>query len=272
MTSHAPVERAPRPTGPSFRHVALPAEHGSWSLVLEPILLGLLVAPTWAGLALAVSGFAAFLAHRPLKLALGDRRRGRSYGRTPIARKWAAIYLTVALLGLIVGTRLAGLQPLLPIALAVPFMLLFAYFDRKPGRSWQAELSAPVGFSAIVAAIALAGGLDWPVALALWGAMVGRAVPAVLFVRARLRLDKGKPARAAGALLAHLLALLGVGALVAGGWLPRTAALAMIILLARAAWGLSDYRWRSSVKGLGFLEMGFGFLTVVLIALGYRLG
>jgi hypothetical protein len=42
--------------------------------------------------------------------------------------------------------------------------------------------------------------------------------------------------------------------------------------LARAAWGLSDYRWRSSVKGLGFLEMGFGFLTVVLIALGYRLG
>jgi hypothetical protein len=150
-------------------------------------------------------------------------------------------------------------------------MLLYAYFDRKPGRSWQAELSAPIGFAGIVAAIGLAGGMNWPVALALWAAMAGRAVPAVLFVRARLRLDKGKPAQSAGAFVAHLVAVLGIGALVWLEWLPWTAVAAMLILLARAAWGLSDHRWRTSVKGLGFLEMGFGFLTVFLIAVGFWL-
>ncbi|HRO23471.1 MAG TPA: YwiC-like family protein, partial [Promineifilum sp.] len=41
----------------SFKSVALPAEHGSWSLVSEPIVLGMLVAPTWAGLALVIAAF-----------------------------------------------------------------------------------------------------------------------------------------------------------------------------------------------------------------------
>jgi hypothetical protein len=31
-----------------WRAVALPTEHGSWSFVGEPILLGLLLAPGWA--------------------------------------------------------------------------------------------------------------------------------------------------------------------------------------------------------------------------------
>ena len=38
-----------------LRSIALPTEHGGWGFTLEPILLGLLVAPTWAGFGLAVA-------------------------------------------------------------------------------------------------------------------------------------------------------------------------------------------------------------------------
>jgi hypothetical protein len=44
-----------------WRDVILPKEHGSWSLALEPIALGLLVAPSWAGGSLAVAVLAGFL-------------------------------------------------------------------------------------------------------------------------------------------------------------------------------------------------------------------
>ena len=73
---------------PSFKSVALPAEHGSWSLVTEPILLGLLVAPSWAGAALAVTAFALFLFNRPFKVYWADRRRGRLVPRPRLALRW----------------------------------------------------------------------------------------------------------------------------------------------------------------------------------------
>lgn len=250
----------------------MPAEHGSWSLVTEPILLGLLVAPAWAGLALAVAAFAVFLFNRPFKVYWSDRRRGRVYERTRLARRFWLLYGGIALTFAVVAFAVAGWRPFSLFLAAAPLLLVFAYYDRQPGRYWQAELAAPAAFASVAAAIALAGGLAWAPALALWGFMAARAVPAVLFIRARLRLDKEKGANVAGPLLAHVVALLAVGVLVWAEWLPWTALLAMFILLARAAWGLSPYRRRSSVKALGFLETGFGLLAVLLTAAGYWLG
>jgi hypothetical protein len=268
------VERPPA-RSVSFKSVALPAEHGSWSLVSEPILLGFLVAPSWAGLALGVAAFALFLFNRPLKIYSGDRRRERSYERTRLAKRYMLIYGAIAVAGSILAFALAGWRPFVPFLLAAPLLILFMYYDQRPGRFWQAELSAPAAFAAVVAAITLAGGLTWLPALALWGFMIARSVPAVLFIRARLRLDKGKSAGQGdsipGAILAHVLAIAGVTGLVLPGWLPWTAALAAVVLLGRAIWGLSAYRWRSSVKALGFLETGFGILAVIIVALGFYL-
>ena len=72
-------------------------------------------------------------------------------------------------------------------------------------------------------------------------------------------------------LAAHLLAVAAVIGLVWLGWLPWLAIVAAVVLLARAAWGLSLWRWRISVIALGFLETGFGILAVVLAAVGYWL-
>lgn len=63
--------------GVRVRTVALPVEHGGWSLTLEPVALGLLVAPSRAGFLLAVATVGAFLLRHPLKIVADDRRRGR---------------------------------------------------------------------------------------------------------------------------------------------------------------------------------------------------
>ena len=262
-------KQAPRSV--SFKSVALPAEHGSWSLVSEPIVLGLLIAPTWTGVALVVAAFALFLFNRPFKIYWGDSRRGRTYERTKMARRYALMYGTIALIATVSALILGGWRPFVPFALAAPLLLLFMYYDKRPGRHWQAELSAPVAFSAVVMSVALAGGFTWLVSLSLWGFMIARAIPAILFVRARLRLDKGKPISPWGTIAAHILAAVAVGLMVLPGWLPTTAAFAAVMLLGRAIWGLSVYRWRSSVKALGFLETAAGLLSVLLVAIGFWL-
>ncbi len=256
---------------PRLKSVALPSSYGSWSLVSEPILLGLLVAPSWPGLLLAFVGFLSFLLNQPLKIILTDRQRGRQYARTRLAFRVAVIYLLFTALCLAVLIWLVGLQPLLPLALAVPLLIIFFVYDNRPGRSWQAELSAPTGFSAISAGIALAAGWDLAPAFALWVVMIARSVPAVLYIRARLRLAKGKKANSGPAMGAHMLALVVVALLVIAGLVPATAVLAFLLLLLRAAIGLSPYRRDFPTMTLGWIEMATGLTTVLLIAVGYWL-
>lgn len=252
-----------------LKSVALPASYGSWSLVSEPILLGLMVAPTWPGLLMAVTGFLSFLLNQPLKIIAADRQRGRQYARTRLALRVAIIYLLLIAFCLALVIFLVGPQPLMPLLLAVPLLVIFFVYDNRPGRSWQAELAAPTGFSAISAAIALAAGWDLIPALALWAIMIARSVPAVLYVRARLRLAKGKPASSNSAMGAHMLALVVVALLSITGLVPPTAVLAFLLLMLRAAIGLSPYRRDLAPMTLGWIETAVGLITVLLIAAGY---
>lgn len=66
----------------TLRSVALPTEHGGWGLTLEPVLLGLLLRWSGAGLCLGVAAFVAFMARTPLKVVLVDARRRRVLPRT----------------------------------------------------------------------------------------------------------------------------------------------------------------------------------------------
>ena len=254
-----------------LKSVALPASYGSWSLVSEPILLGLLVAPSWPGVLLAFCGLLSFLLNQPLKIILSDRQRGRQYARTRLALRVAVVYLLLIALVLAVIIWWVGLQPLLPLILAVPLLIVFIVYNQRPGRSWQAELSAPTAFSAITASIALAAGWDLAPAFALWVLMIARSVPAVLYVRARLRLAKGKEAQSGPAMGAHMLALVVVALLSFPGLVPPTAVLAFLLLLLRAAIGLSPYRRDYAPMTLGWIETAVGLMTVLLIALGYWL-
>jgi YwiC-like protein len=100
---------------------ALPVEHGGWGISLEPVLLGLLVAPSPAGLWLALATLGAFLARRPLKIVAGDRRRGREFARTPVARRFVLLYGAVALACFVLLVlNVPNYLFLWPLALAAP--------------------------------------------------------------------------------------------------------------------------------------------------------
>lgn len=261
-----PSEARPRPL---WRGVVLPPEHGSWGLVAEPLLLALMVRPSLGGLLLALGVVAGFLAYRPAKLLYTDLRRGRRFRRTGIALSFASVLVLISAALLLASAEVAGPGPFVAFLFAAPFALVFVAYDLAPGRSWQAETAAPLAFASSAAAVALAGSGSWRLAAALWAVVVARSLPSVLYVRARLRLERGEPARTWLALVAHVLGLLAVAWMATVGWLPILAVLAMALLLARASFGLSPSRRKASASAVGLSEIGWGLIVIVIVAAGF---
>ena len=256
----------------SWKAVAVPVEHGGWGFLVEPLVLGLVLAPSVAGLGLAGAAVAAFLARHPLRLALMDRRKGARYPRTVLAGRFVVGYGALALAFVVTAVLLARAPFWSPLLLAAPAALVALWFDAR-GHSRQAlpEAAGAVALGASVSAIALAGGVSAGPAFGAWALLAIRGVTAVLYVRARLRLDRGVPSGTRTAVSSHVLGLAGAGALAAAGWGPWLGVLALVLLLLRAVHGLSARRPRLRPQALGFLEMGWGLLTLVLLAVGYRL-
>lgn len=262
-------------TSPAVRvkSIALPPEHGAWGFLLEPVVAGLAIAPSWAGMLLSLGVLGAFLLRQPLKIVYQDRAHGRRYARTALAERFAALYAALALAGLGGGLWLAGARVLLPVPLAAPLaILLLGSYTRNRGRELVPELAGASALAGTATAVALAGGLAAGPALALWAILLGRNVPSILYVRARLRLDKGKPVAWQPPIASHVLALALVTTLVVAGLAPTLATVALTVLLARAAYGLSPYRPRVRVAMLGVQELGFGALTALLVVVGYTWG
>jgi hypothetical protein len=252
--------------------IALPPEHGAWGFLLEPIALGLLVASSLAGwfLALAVAG--AFLIRHPLKLAFTDRQRGKRYARTALAERVIVCYGALTVAGLALAVALAGWKIILPLLMALPLVLaMLASTVRNRGRDLIPELAGASALAMTASGIALAGNAPAQTAFALWVILTARDLPSILYVRARLRLEKDKPFSWTLVFLANLIAVLTVLALVWLGYVPLLAVLALLILFARALYGLSPYRRRVRTQTIGFLEMAYGLLVVIAAALGYAL-
>jgi hypothetical protein len=282
-----------RATRVRIKTVALPIEHGGWGLSLEPVALGLLVAPSVPGLLLSVATLAAFLARHPLKIVAADRRRGRRFPRTPVAERFAAVYCAAAALALIAAFWTAGsVGFLLPLLLAAPLASVQLFYDAK-GRSRELlpELAGSIAMASVAAALALAGGWSRPASLALWAVLAARVVPSVIYVRARLRQLHSQSAPAATArsqaasdapeysqaelvaptYLSHLAATALVLALALAGLAPWLAVVAVSVLLLRAAFGVAE-RGEVTARRIGLREIGFGAFTVLAVALGYLFG
>src|SRR5512132_874137 len=96
LETRSPSAPSPAPRVP-WRRVVMPTEHGGWAFLGEPVLLGLLAAPSVAGALWALAAIAAFLTRQPLRLAAGDRRRGKRYPRTVQAEQALGVVLGVAM-------------------------------------------------------------------------------------------------------------------------------------------------------------------------------
>ena len=257
----------------SLKSVALPAEHGGWGFLIEPLIVGLAVAPTWPGAAIAAAALGAFLARHPLKLALADRQRGRAYPRTRAAWAFVFLYAVLAALAFALAWSASAARFWPPLLAAAPAALLQLYYDvQNRGRELAPELLGALATGSAAAAITLAGG--WPAgpALLLWLLLATRAAAAILYVRTRLRLDRGQEPDRLPAAASHAGALALVAALAGAGLVPWLCVLAFAVLLARAAHGMSAWRRRLRPQAVGFQELGYGLLTAVLLAFAYSAG
>ena len=159
-----------------------------------------------------------------------------------------------------------------PLALSLPLIAVQLWQDsQNQGRSLLAEVAGSMATGAFASSIVMMHGWELTPALALWLALAIRGLTSVLYVRSRLRLERGKPAMRGPALVSHAVGLLILIVATAAAWIPWTAPAGMGILTARAAFGLSSMRTPRPPKVIGILEMVYGLGFVLIIALGYAL-
>lgn len=251
----------------AIRRVALPIEHGGWSLTLEPVLLGLLAAPGRPGAALGVAALLAFLVRTPLKVTIGDRLRGRHLDRTRLADRVVAV--EALLFAVALGYAAQGRSAMwLPVLVASPLFALELWYDvRSHGRRLIPELAGAVGIGSIAAAIALAGDLEAGAAWGLWLVLGSRAAAAIPFVRSQIRRSKGRSA-GSGAMAAQLLAAGAVAGGVVADVVPIAGAAAVGIMAAAHLVWLRLRPPRVPVLGAQQVVLGLG--VVVATALGVR--
>jgi len=256
--------RCTRPAPAGF----LPKEHGSWSLVLEPLALGLLVAPSFAGGALATAAFAGFLARRPLKVALAPEFSERRCA----ARRTLVMLSALAVAGLFEAVVTGGWRPLWPLLLAAPLGGLFAYFDAQgDSRAAAAELAGSAAFAMLPAVFAVQAGWATAPALALAAVSLGRSLPTVMTVRTCLRLRKGESVDPTAPLLAAFAAGVVLLALALAHRVPPLIVVGAALLFARSAWFASARRPQWSARRFGISEAILGACFVALVAIAYLL-
>jgi hypothetical protein len=265
MTTAHP-ERAARERA-GWRAVAMPTEHGGWGLTLEPVLLGLLVGWSGAGLALGIAAFTAFLLRTPAKLVAVDLRRGRWLDRSGLALRIAIVELVVLGAAVAIAAAMAGWSWLVPVVIAAPLVAIELWFDvRSRGRRLVPELCGAIGIAAVAAAIVIAADRGTALAVGVWLVLAARSVGAIPFVRVQImRLRRGDGpvwqsdlAQVVGVTIATVAAIVD----------PRLpAALGGVVVLAvvQSVW---VRRPPIPVKQVGLRQMAMGIALVAVTAVG----
>ena len=255
------------------KSIALPIEHGSWGFLFEPLALGLLLAPSISAPFISLLVIGAFMARQPLKFLLADWKQGRRLPRTEIALKFALIFGGIAAAGFVGSLIFAPAVSFIPFIIAAPLAIyLMAQDVARQSRELVPEILAAFALAASTAALIVADGGAWPFALAMWGVMLARLIPSIVYVRDRLRMEKGKEYSRSVPLALHVAALIGVGALAYFGLSPVLPVLMMAFLLGRAVQGMSSRRQRATAKQIGVQEVIYGCVTVLTVVIGHYLG
>jgi hypothetical protein len=258
----------PMPSFAPSRFIALvrPKEHGSWSLALEPIALGLIAAPSLGGGWFAVAVLGAFFARRPLRIRLHDQdQERRSTARSALGICALVSGLAMALAVFFSGA--AWIVWIVPSAIAGG---VFLWFDlRNAGRAELAEAAGATAFACLPAVFAAMAGWGGPAAAALAILMLARAVPAVLGVRACLRAKKTGEWHVIAALAATGVTVAAVMGFWTRGELPAVTFLLVVLLGLRTVALLIYPRIALRARTLGMIEAVLGALFVVTAGVAF---
>ena len=260
----------------------IPKEHGSWAMLIVPLVIGLAVAPAWhrRSLVLLVAAFAFFLLRYPLATLVKTRRRVGS--QRAYLWRWAAIYGGIA--GLCGAWLMVvyGLWWLVPMGLlgALLVALHLWLVARRQEMSVIGELSAIIGLAmGAPMAYYVAGGQLDTTALLLWlinGLYFGGTV---FYIKLKVRQQPRSPApdkirdrfvKAKTCLTYQTVALTLVILLVAWQKAPALALLAFIpatVKIAYGAWHWQDRKSLSLVR-LGVTEIfhSLAFAGLIIVA------
>lgn len=249
-----------------WRQVAVPSEHGGWSLTAEPVVLGLVVAWSWPGLALGVAAMLAFVARTPVKVVLVDRWRHRWLDRSRLAARIAAAEL--AAIGVLAALGAAGAVDRrfwVPLAVVAPFIGVELWFDmRSRSRRLIPELAGTFGIGSVVAAIVLTDGGSALLAIGLWVVVSARAAAAIPYARTQVFRAHGRPVTRWHSDAAQAAAVAAVSL----AWGLDAIPLAPVIAVAAIA-AFNVVAVRGSVKPamvIGLQQMTFGIGVVVVTA------
>jgi hypothetical protein len=257
------------------KQLILPTEHGSWSWLLVPYFVGVLVAGAWnlAAFLVLLGGLAGFLIRQPASITVRVRAgRGRKLDG-PLALAWTLFLGSVALLcliGLLVLGRSDLFWLLIPMSVIFVFYLFASRQRRASTRSLWMEVAGAAGLAAMAptAYVAASGALDGT-AWALWALMAGQNVLGVLYVRLRIG-DTHQRSRDVRPLLwGHGLVLAGVTTAAFTGFVPWLAVVPFAGLTARAAWTAVEARPVPDIKRFGFTEIGVEIVGGLFIAAGW---
>jgi hypothetical protein len=255
------------------KSVALPIEHGAWGFLFEPLLAGVILAPSLAAPFISLFVVGAFLSRQPLKFLIGDWMQKRRLPRTEIARRFSLIFCSIAAAGLLGSLIFAPSHSLLPFAAVAPVVVFLIIQDvGRQSRELVPELGAALALASSIAVVALADGIGTALAAALWAAMIARLVPSVLYVRERIKLEKGKAFSRFWSHFAHVAAVLLVAALYYSGLGSALTVLMSAFLAGRAVYGLSGSAPKMSAKVLGIREVIYGVIYALAIVVGYYTG
>jgi hypothetical protein len=240
----------------------MPREHGSWSLALEPLALGMLAAPSKPGVALAAAALSGFFLRRPLRLVLG----GKPDPRRSLAFVCVAGLGVLALVNLLLAAKLGGISRLWSLIPAGLAGMTFVWLDsRNEAREGVAEVAGASAFGLLPATFGVLAGWGTMASIALAIVMLVRAVPTVILVRTYLRLNKGRVSTTVPALVAAGAGLFLAACLVGSGIAPWPVIIFALAMTAGTIW-LLGWCPRLAAKTVGMAESAFGVTMVLTLA------
>jgi hypothetical protein len=256
------------------KQLILPAEHGSWSWLLVPFLVGTAVSETinlpvvWV----LVGGLAFFLLRQPATVWLRVRQgKGRRSDESLALR----LLLLLGGLVLLCGVGMLWYGRFVMIWLLLPTAgLLLAYVQAARGkqtaRTLHMELIGAAGLALMAPAAMLAAlGQSTPTVWLVWGLMAAQNVLGVFYVRQRIADTHKRPFNRQPLWWSHLVGLVMVGGTAVFGLIPWLSAVPFVGFLLRAIWTVQQPRPINNIKKFGFQEVGVELLSGVLIAAGY---
>lgn len=215
-----------------MRRSLSPREHGAYAQLGAPLVTALVLrTPTPAALLIAIAACCAFLANEPLLVVLGHRgaRVRKSDGRRAM-RRLVTLGLGTALataIGLVLATRetvaIAGIA-----AMGAAAMVALAW--RRAEHSLVGELIATIALPGASAPVAIASGVQWQLAVAVWAAWaVGYACSVVAVHRVLARHKRA--ASWLDAAVASGLAIVTVASCLLAGVIPAAGVAAPLAVI-----------------------------------------